>query len=287
MQIPEPIKVKATGVMEYQNVIVESGLEEDKWVVAAEIQPTERAVVHHVLVFALPPKKPGEVELPRRGEGQGYFAAYVPGNSKQILPEGFAKKLPKGARLKFQIHYTPNGTATKDQVRVGFKFGPTPSYEVKVFPMGNPKFELVPEKADQKLEFEFKLPMDVTLTALSPHMHLRGQAARFEYDVVDRKTGKVTETKVLLDVPHYDFNWQLRYELAAPVTLPAGTPVRYVAWYDNSSRNPANPDPKKTVRWGDQTYDEMFLGYAEWHGPLTAVKPAKKAEEPKGKGEKK
>lgn len=275
VQIPNAIDIKATGVMDYQNVIVESGLEEDKWVVAAEIQPTDRAVVHHVLVFALPPKKPGEFELPRRGEGQGYYAAYVPGNTKQILPEGFAKKLPKGARIKFQIHYTPNGTATKDQVRVGFKFGKAPNYEVKVFPLGNPKISIPPGADNHKEEFEFKLPLDVTLTAFSPHMHLRGKAARYEYDVIDPKTKKVTETKVLLDVPHYDFNWQLRYELAAPVTLPAGTPVRYIAWYDNSSKNPANPDPKKTVKWGDQTYDEMFLGYAEWYSPLL---PAKKEE---------
>lgn len=276
VQIPDAIKIKATGVMDYQNVIVDTGLEEDKWVVAAEILPTDRAVVHHVLVFALPPKKPGEIELPKRGEGQGYYAAYVPGNTKQILPEGFAKKLQKGARIKFQIHYTPNGTATKDQVKVGFKFGPTPNYEVKVFPFGDPKISIPPGADNHKEEFEFKLPMDVTLTTFSPHMHLRGKAARYEYDVIDPKTKKVIETKVLLDVPHYDFNWQLRYELAQPVNLPAGTPVRYIAWYDNSSNNPANPDPKKTVKWGDQTYDEMFLGYAEWHSLLTAVKKDEK-----------
>lgn len=272
VQIPEAIKVKATGVMEYQNVYADTGLEEDKWVVAAEIVPTDRAVIHHVLVFVVPGKKPGDIEIPRRGEGQGYYAAYVPGNSKQILPDGFAKKLPKGSRLKFQIHYTPNGTATKDQVKVGFKFGPPPNYEVKVFPFGNPKISIPPEDDNHKESFEFKLPMEVTLTAFSPHMHLRGKAARFEYDVTNPKTKKVTETKVLLDVPHYDFNWQLRYELATPVTLPAGTTVRYTAWYDNSSKNPANPDPKKTVKWGDQTFEEMFLGYAEWYGPITAVK---------------
>jgi len=281
VQIPEAIKIKATGVMDYQIVTVETGLEEDKWVVAAEVLPTDRAVVHHVLVFALPPKKPGEIEIPKRGEGQGYYAAYVPGNTRQIMPEGFAKKLQKGARIKFQIHYTPNGTATKDQVKVGFKFGPTPNYEVKVFPFGNPKISIPPGADNHKESFEFKLPMDVTLTTFSPHMHLRGKAARYEYDVTDPKTGK-TETKVLLDVPHYDFNWQLRYELAQPVNLPAGTTVRYMAWYDNSSGNPANPDPKKTVKWGDQTYDEMFLGYAEWHSPLTAVKKdEKKGEEKK------
>lgn len=277
VQIPEPIEVPATGIMEYQNVVVETDLPEDKWVQSAEIQPTDRSVVHHVLVFALPPKKPGQIELPRRGEGQGYYAAYVPGNSKQLLPEGFGKKLPKGARIKFQIHYTPNGIATQDQVRVGFKFADTPPrHEVRVFPIGNPKIEIPPQADNHKEVAQMTLPIEVVLTAFSPHMHVRGKAARYEYDVIDPETKKVTETKVLLEVPEYDFNWQLRYELAEPVKLPAGTVVRYIAWYDNSSGNPANPNPDKRVKWGDQTYDEMMLGYAEWYSPLLVVNVEKK-----------
>lgn len=273
VQIPDPIDIPASGVMKYQNVVVETGLTEDKWVVAAEIQPTDRAVVHHVLVFALPPKKPGEIEIKARGEEQGYYAAYVPGNSRQILPDGFAKKLQKGARVKFQIHYTPNGTATKDQVKVGFKFtDKPPQHEVQVFPLGNPGISIPPGDDNHDEKAEFKLPFDVVLTAFSPHMHVRGKAARYEYDLVDPKTKKVTETKVLLDVPHYDFNWQLRYELAEPVKIPAGSVLRYTAWYDNSSTNPANPDPKKTVKWGPQTYDEMMLGYIEWYNPLLGKK---------------
>ncbi|MCU0702956.1 MAG: redoxin family protein [Fimbriiglobus sp.] len=275
VQIPEPIKVSATGVMKYQNVIVDTKLTEEKWVTAAEIIPTARAVVHHVLVFALPPKKPGEIDLPQRGEGQGYYAAYVPGNSRQVLPEGFARKLPKGARIRFQIHYTPNGTATEDQVKVGFKFGPAPRHEVKVFPLTDPRISIPPGADNHAESVELRLPFDVVLTAFSPHMHVRGKAARYECDVTDPKTKQI-ETKVLLDVPQYDFNWQLRYELAEPVTLKAGSVIRYRAWYDNSDKNPANPDPAKRVKWGDQTFEEMFLGYAEYYRPQTVVKDDKK-----------
>lgn len=287
VQIPEPIKIPASGVMKYQRKDVEIELTEDKWVSAAEIRPTDPSVVHHVLVFAVPPKGSASERafLASLVEDQGFYAAYVPGNTKQIQPEGFAKKLPKGARVVFQIHYTPNGTATEDQVRVGFKFADTPpAYEVEVRGVSPPRVGLppkpaleIPKNADNhKATAAWKLKEDAVLTAFSPHMHVRGKAARYEYDVVDPKTNKVVETKVLLDVPHYDFNWQLRYELAEPVRLPAGTVVRYTAWYDNSDKNPANPDPNKVVRWGDQTFDEMMLGYVEWYKPLAAAKKEEK-----------
>ena len=98
------------------------------------------------------------------------------------------------------------------------------------------------------------------VTAYMPHMHVRGKAARYEA-TLDGKT--VT----LLDVPRYDFNWQLRYELSEPVRLPAGTPLRFTARYDNSAKNPANPDPTKRVRWGQQTFEEMHLGFVEYYRP--------------------
>ncbi len=276
VQIPAANKVKATGIMDYIDVTVDTDLTEEKWVTAAEIQPTDKSVVHHVLCFSLPPKKKGDIEFKQRGEEQGYFAAYVPGNSRQILPEGFGRRLQKGGRVKFQIHYTPNGTATEDQVRIGFKFAPArPANEVNVFPLGTPAISIPPGADDHKEVAEFKLPFDTVLTAFSPHMHVRGKAARYEYDLIDPKTKKVTETKLLLDIPHYDFNWQLRYELAEPVSVPAGNTLRYIAWYDNSAKNPANPDPKKKVKWGPQTTDEMMLGYIEWYNPRLTREPEK------------
>ncbi len=267
VQVPEPIAVKATGVMKYQTVLVETGLTEDRWMRAAEIRPTDASVVHHVLVFVIPPHL---AKIPKAGEGQGFFAAYVPGNNHQILPDGFARKIPKGSLVKFQIHYTPNGTATKDQVRVGFKFTTDPRYEVRVLPVAQPKIEIPPGADAHKEVAEFKLPVEGTVTAVSPHMHVRGKACKYEAVLPGG------ETKLLLDVPHYDFNWQHRYQFAQPVTLPKNTTVRFTVWYDNSDKNPANPDPKATVKWGPQTFEEMMLGYTEFYIPALPLKAEKK-----------
>ena len=262
LQLDKAIDIKATGVMNYQTVVVDTKLEEDRWISAVEIRPTAKEVVHHVLVFTAPAKTGAELfpPKPRGSEASGFFAAYVPGNSAQIYPEGFGKKLVKGSRLVFQIHYTPNGTATKDRLQIAFKYTATkPEQELKVFGLANPKFEIPPGDDNYKNTAEIKLPYDVTLTGLMPHMHVRGKACKYVAELPDGTK------KVLLDVPHYDFNWQLGYKLAEPMELKRGTKIIYTAWFDNSDKNPANPDPKKTVYWGPQTFDEMLLGYIEFH----------------------
>ena len=255
-QLPKPIAVKATGTMPYQNVTVDTGFDEERWVQAIEVQPTAREVVHHVLVFAAPKGAPRAV-----GEGQGFFAVYVPGNNVLVYPDGFAKKLPKNATLHFQIHYTPNGTATEDQTKIGLIFAKEPPrHEVRVSAMLNHQFEIPPGADNHKVEGAIPyVPFEAKALAFFPHAHLRGKAARF-----DLKTPDGTTT-TLLDVPHYDFNWQMVYRYTEPVSIPRGSRLTYTAWYDNSEKNPANPDPKKTVRWGPQTYEEMHLGYLEYY----------------------
>jgi len=252
-EIPRPIAVKAEGVMPYQHAEVETTFDDDRWVQAVEVQPTAREVVHHVLVFA---GKKGDVT---RGEAQGFFAVYVPGNNTLIYPDDYAKKLPKGAVLRFQIHYTPNGKAASDRSRVGVVFakGP-PKHEVRVAGIANAAFTIPPGAAAHKIEARVPVPWDVRVLAFFPHAHLRGKAARYEARFADGTT------TTLLDVPHYDFNWQLTYRYAEPVRVPRGSSLLYTAWYDNSDKNPANPDPKKAVRWGPQTSDEMHLGYVEF-----------------------
>jgi thiol-disulfide isomerase/thioredoxin len=287
-QIPKPIAVKAEGTMLYQNVSVETNLDEDKWVQALEVQPTARQVVHHVLVHAIPKgafplRNPGVGALrpnaeEGREEAQGFFAIYVPGNSALIYPEGFAKKLPKGCTLRFQIHYTPNGKATSDQTKVGMVFAKEPPrHEVRVFGIVNRSFEIPPGNDNYKVVGSITVPFDAHIFAFAPHMHLRGKAAKYELKTQDK------QTTTLLDVPHYDFNWQLLYRFATPVYAPRGSSLSFTAWYDNSEGNPANPDPKQPVKWGQQTYDEMHLGYVEYfvdgpgkgrmpEGPKAAVK---------------
>ncbi len=264
-QIPKPIPIKATGTMPYQTAFVETHFEEDRWVKGFEIQPTDKSVVHHVLVFAMnndPKLTPAQRAKANSDESQGFFAAYVPGNSSQVLPEGFAKKLPRGSKLRFQLHYTPSGTATKEQVRLGLIFAPEPpKHEVKVYGLVNYKIRIPPGAEDHAEKAELRLPLDVVVVGFLPHLHVRGKACRYEATTPEGK--KVP----LLDIPHYDFNWQLRYQFAEPIRLSRGSTLGFYATFDNSAKNPANPDPKQTVRWGPQTTDEMHLGYVEFYVP--------------------
>jgi thiol-disulfide isomerase/thioredoxin len=253
-EFPEPLPVKATGIMPYKYVTVETHLPEDKWVQAIEIRPGKIDVVHHVIVSVKGDKDKS------RGRND-LWAGYAPGNSTYVYPKGYARLLPKGATLRFQMHYTPNGTATEDNTRLGLIFADEPpKHEVKMMGIANRRLS-IPPGADNHPEIAtMPLPHDIQLLGFLPHMHLRGKAAR--YDAL-----KSDGEERLLDVPHYDFNWQLFYRLAQPKTMRQGDSIRFTGWFDNSENNPANPDPNKTVRWGEQTEDEMHLGYVEYVVP--------------------
>ncbi len=237
---------------------VEIDLEEDKWVQEVEILPSDLSVVHHVLVYAIAPGD--QIENPI-----DYWAVYVPGNGAHAYPEGYARRLRKGSKLHFQMHYTPNGTATKDKTQIGFRFADhPPKYEVHTASVINGRFEIPPHAKRHKVEAELRVPVDAKILGFLPHHHLRGVAARYEL------VSKEGDAELLLDVPAYDFNWQLFYEYAKPRIFAKGSTVRYSGWYDNSEDNPANPNPDITVRWGQQTDDEMHVGYIEYAEPLNA-----------------
>jgi mono/diheme cytochrome c family protein len=262
-QIPEPITIKAEGVMPYQNVLVPTNLAEDRWVRGAQIVPTDKSVVHHVLVFVLPEAALTDPGLRRQAavdESRGFFAAYVPGNDSAIYPEGMARRLPKGSVLLFQIHYTPSGRVTQDQLRLGLLFASeAPRHMVRTAGIANPRIAIPPHASNHEEHASVRLPADVRILAFLPHMHLRGKAYRYELE----RPGE--EREVLLDIPRYDFNWQLRYVRRDPIDAPRGATIHATGWYDNSAANPANPDPDRTVRWGPQTFDEMMLGYVEYY----------------------
>lgn len=261
--LPQPVSIPAEGVMPYQKVVVETGFTEDRWVSAMEIQPTARAAVHHVLVFLRPPGgSKGRGGNDAEDEIAGFFGAYVPGNAHQAFPEGFGKWIPAGSSLRFQIHYTPFGKATQDQLRIGFVFArEKPRHRVHVVAIANPTLR-IPAGADRHEEYAaLPVPRDARLLALLPHMHVRGKAFRYELQHPDGRQ------ETLLDVPRFDFNWQLAYRLAEPRLLPGGSRLRATAWFDNSTGNPANPDPSKPVRWGLQTFEEMMIGYLEYYFP--------------------
>ncbi len=263
IQVEKAVPVKATGTMPYQNVFVNTGFTEDKFVKAIEVRPTAREVVHHILVFIVDPAgngKRGSREPDDDDEAGGFFAAYAPGYDALVFNDGYGKKIPAGSRLKFQIHYTPNGTPTEDRPMIGMRFlDGEPENLLDVAAVAQYRLAIPPNADNHEVVATQSLPNDATILAFFPHMHLRGKA--FKYEAV--LPGG--ETKTLLDIPRYDFNWQLSYRLAEPIHLPKGSTLRAIAWYDNSSKNLANPDPSKTVRWGPQTYDEMMIGYVEYH----------------------
>lgn len=253
-----PVPVQATGTMPYRWVTVDTGLEETRWVQSIEVLPGAREVVHHVLVFVEDPADEAAGQRAVRDERGGFWAAYVPGNSSLTYPQGLAKRLPAGARLRFQMHYTPNGKATEDVTRLGVIFadGP-PQYEVKVHGISNHRLSIPPGAANHREEATLRVPFDVRLIGFMPHMHVRGKACQYELESSDG-------SQMLLEVPRYDFNWQLLYRPLEPISVNAGQTLRFTAWYDNSPGNPANPDPAREVRWGQQTEDEMHLGYVEY-----------------------
>jgi hypothetical protein len=216
-----------------------------------------------VLVFALDAETARDPAARRRlgaDEASGYWAAYVPGNDSMVLPEGMARKLPANSSLLFQIHYTPNGKATKDQMKLGVVFADeAPKHLVRTAAVANLRISIPPGATNHAEDGLIRIPADAKILAFMPHMHVRGKAFRYELALPG------APKRTVLDIPEYDFNWQLRYELSEPMDAPRGAVLHGTAWYDNSAENPANPDPSKTVRWGPQTVDEMMLGYIEYY----------------------
>ncbi len=258
-ELPRDVAVKATGKMNYVNLQVPTGLTEDRWVQGIEVLPTARAQVHHVLVFAMKPDKDGKLRV---RDGNNFFAAYVPGSNLLQYPAGYAKRLPAGTVLHFQLHYTPTGTATVDRTRLGVVFAKEPPrYEVNVAAAGNHRILIPAGAANHREQGVLPVAFDAQILAFMPHMHVRGKSFRYELVMPDNSR------RTLLDVPRYDFNWQLLYRLAEPLHAPAGSRIEATAVFDNSAGNPANPDPSKVVRWGEQTDDEMLLGYVEYVNP--------------------
>jgi peroxiredoxin len=243
----------------YQQFWVPTNLKEDRWINGAEVRPGNRSVVHHVIVYASPERN--------RTKGQEFLVAYVPGLRLNPLPPGAAKKIPAGAWLRFEVHYTPIGIPQEDLTSVGFLFTDPDkvTHQVKTTPVANDKFELQPHEDHQVVTAHSKsLPVSVDLISFSPHMHLRGKSFRYEAEYADGTR------EILLDVPRYDFNWQTQYRLKTPKAFPAGSKMHCTAVFDNSSRNLANPDPNAIVRWGDQSWEEMMIGYIDIIYPVNA-----------------
>ena len=271
--MPKPVALPAQGDVDYTYEIVPTKFAKDEWIQMSEVRPSSRENVHHAVVYIRPPDskwlRGAPVGIPFTAAGltneesrhgahwtdADILLVYAPGSLPDQWPAGMAKFVPAGSDLVFQMHYTTHGRATNDQTSIGLVFAKEPPKQrVLTLQLTNDHFVIPPGADDFRVEARGSLPNDATLLSFLPHMHLRGK--RFEYSIL--RPGEKPET--LLRV-NWDFFWQLSYRLAQPLPLKAGTELQAIAWYDNSRNNPHNPDPDAAVHWGDQTYDEMMVGF--------------------------
>jgi hypothetical protein len=287
IEMPNAFHVPAEGTIDYQYIVIPGGFTKDTWVSAAEVRPGNRTVVHHVIAFVRPPgsrwlqdAQPGVPYVPKRqedrksedgqssqnaprrraddgsgGNDQELLVGYAPGLQPTVLHDS-ATFVKAGSDIVLQMHYTASGTEGTDKTRVGLVYAKTaPAHRHLTLLAPNRGFVIPPNADNYEVMSQVQLQQDVTLTDLMPHMHFRGKD--FLYKVI-YPSG---ETATLLSVPKYDFNWQLGYELEKPIVLPKGTRIECTAHFDNSVNNPYNPDPTKAVKWGDQTWEEMMIGW--------------------------
>lgn len=250
--------VEEKGVFPYRYVIVDSPFPGDAWIRAVQIKPGNTRVLHHVIVASLV------------GDKERSLAGYAPGMGAQIAPPNTAIKIPQGAKLRFQLHYTASGKPEEDETRLGIWLA---NYEVKkefkTDVLINQKFLIPAGAAEHPADKSRVLKKDILLYSMNPHMHYRGKRMSYEADLPDGTR------KELLSVPNYHFNWQRDYYLADPIFLPKGSKLSAHAAWDNSASNPHNPDPTKDVRWGDQSFEEMFFASYKY---VEADPPAKAGE---------
>ena len=274
---PNAFDVPANGKIDYQYIVIPTELTEDKWVQVVEARPSARSVVHHVVVYVREPSskwlrgeaEPGVPFVPPRttpegrqrgdigGAGSDILTIYTPGNIPDTFAPGQAKLIKAGSDLVFQMHYTANNkSAASDKTSVGILFAKEPPKErVLTVALSNDKFVIPPGDGNYRVPAKATLPNGGALLSFFPHMHVRGKA--FEYKL----TQPDSDEEVLLNVPNYNFNWQLTYRLEKPLEIKPGAEMAMAGWFDNSPNNPHNPDPKSEVRWGEQSWEEMMIGF--------------------------
>ena len=297
LSMSQAFSVPASGTIDYQYIVIPTGFTEDKYVQMAEARPGDPAVVHHIIAFIREPGNPWLRNLQpgiafdakkamedaerqaaahpeankRRGGGDGggagfggdFLAGYAPGTLPDIAPPGQARLVPAGSDIILQMHYTANGKPGSDISKVGVVFSKEPPKErILTLAATTANFAIPPGDANYQVETKLKLQADATLVNMLPHMHFRGK------DFTFKVTYPSGETETLLEVPHYDFNWQLTYELAQPKVLPKGSVIDCIAHYDNSANNRFNPDPTKEVHYGEQTWEEMMFGFFDVSVPM-------------------
>jgi hypothetical protein len=276
-QMPKPMTIPAKGTVEYTYITVSAPFKEDTWISAGEIRPSDRSHVHHVIAMVRPkgskwmaqaqlgadPFAPGptrQADMLRAVGGDmsvltsEFFVGYVPGMEAQRFDvDRTARLIPAGADIVLEVHYTTNGTESEDQTKVGLEVAAGPPERLFMsLAAAQPGLHIAPGDPNAEAKATVKFGQPVDLVYMQPHMHLRGKDARIEVTYPDGKR------ETLLNVPRYDFNWQIVYYQKSPLHLPKGTELQLTGHWDNSAANKWNPDPAAAVRWGDQSWQEML-----------------------------
>jgi hypothetical protein len=273
IELPSVYEIPATGTIEYQHILIPSPFTEDRWVQFAEARPGDPSHVHHIIAFIREPgstwlkdAKPGIPFVPEKVKEDekkdtselpsDFLVGYAPGQPPEKFKPGQAKLIKAGSDIILQVHYTTNGKPSRDRSRIGLVFAKEPPpRRVLTLSATNGKFKIPAGDPNYRVDAEFELGTSVTLYGLHPHMHGRGKDFEYRVKYPDG------ETRTLLSVPHYKFSWQLWYDLSEPLVLPKGAKIECTAHFDNSPNNPDNADPTKDVVWGDQSWDEMMVGF--------------------------
>ncbi len=188
--------------------------------------------------------------------GPGNIGGVTPNKPGVVFDPGVGRMLAGNSDIVLQMHYTTNGKATTDRTQVGLRFlDEAPQFQARGGSAMNPRFVIPAGAPAHEVRASRVLAEDTILTSMTPHMHVRGKDMTYTAKYPDGRT------EVLLSVPSYDFNWQITYQLKEAKRLPKGTTIEVVAHFDNSPQNKFNPDPTKDVRWGDQTWEEMMIGF--------------------------
>ena len=248
----KPIKIQASGFIPYNYVFLQPPFADDTYVEAIEIRPHNRAVVHHCNAFYVD-------AVTRKAGTNTFITGYVPGGVPFIMRPGIAQRIPKNAIIGLQIHHVTTGKEEESTISIGFRYAKGTVNKTTHFVLLDPRnIAIPPGDAFYEMKAQKKIDEDSTLLGLFTHMHLRGRDMTFFANYPNGKR------ETLLQIPNYNFEWQIGYVCPEPpneVKIPAGTEMAAIAHFDNSKFNPYNPDPKYKVPYGDQSYDEMFNGF--------------------------
>lgn len=276
LTMPEAVHLSGDGRDEYRVLVIPTGLTEGKWVTAVDYKPGNTRVVHHVLGAFDTLGRARKLDEADAGPGyqvfggfglipSGGLSGWAPGKQPQKLPPGSGRYLPAGSDLLLQVHYHKSGKPETDATRVALYFSREPIDKQVIGGMVTPPREglfqrpklLIPaNEPNYEVKGTMMITEDSHLISVVPHMHLLGK------DFLLTATRPDGTKSTLIRIDHWDFNWQGTYDFESPVALPKGTRIDLLAHFDNSASNPSNPsDPPRDVRWGEQTTDEMCIGF--------------------------